>query len=105
MAKKLTERKVRDSLIEQLENKGVTNAALLSMVDDYMRLWASAQELKSDLETRGAVTPYTTTSGEQTMKPNPSLKELRDTNKQMLLLARHLGIEPDKLISGEDDEM
>lgn len=101
----ITEKAVRESIIEQLEVKGIKTAALLSMVEEYMTFWKSARQLSADLKKNGAVIPYTTTSGCETTKPNPSLKELRDTNKQMIALAKHLELEPSKILSHEDDEM
>ena len=98
-------KKTLASILEQLENKGIKTAALLDLAEQYMALWESAQELKADLEERGSIVPYTTAAGIESPKPNPSLKELRDTNKQMLAIAKHLELEPSKITSAEDDEM
>lgn len=98
-------KKTLASILEQLENKGIKTAALLDLAEQYMTLWESAQELKADLEERGSIVPYTTAAGIESPKPNPSLKELRDTNKQMLAIAKHLELEPSKITSAEDDEM
>lgn len=98
-------KKVLKSILEQLENKGITTAALLNLATEYMSFWEAAQELKEDLAKRGAIVPYTTAAGIESPKPNPSLKELRDTNKQMLAIAKHLELEPSKIAVVEDDEM
>lgn len=98
-------KKTLESILNQLENKGIETAALLEMASDYMALWESAQELKADLENRGTIVPYTTAAGIESPKPNPSLKELRDTNKQMLAIAKHLELEPSKIAMDTDDEM
>lgn len=98
-------KKTYKSILEQLEIKGIKTSALLDMAADYMAFWEAAQELKADIEERGANVPYTTSAGIETIKPNPSLKELRDINKQMLAIAKHLELEPSKILSPEDDEM
>lgn len=98
MAKKVTATTLRRSLIEQLEKKGNNIPVFISLVDNYMELFATMNGLQADIKARGVVVPWDNGGGQKGVKKNDSIDQLNKTSAQMLKILKELGI---KAESGE----
>ena len=90
--------KIRLSLLAQLEKRGASIDVFRAQVEDYVALVKICEMLKADIEQNGAVMP-------ETGKPNPSIKELRDTNKAMQGILARMCISGDTVVPEEDDKL
>lgn len=90
--------KIRHSLLAQLEKRGADIDVFRAQVEDYLAMAGVCGELKADIAENGAVLS-------STGKPNPSIKELRDTNKAMQGILARLCITGDTVVSEKDDEL
>ena len=98
MAKKVTATTLRRSLIEQLEKKGNNIPVFISLVDNYMELFATMNGLQDDIKARGVVVFWDNGGGQKGVKKNDSIDQLNKTSAQMLKILKELGI---KAESGE----
>lgn len=105
MVKKMTAKKIRVSLIEQLHSKGADVDVLVDRVDDYVKLWDIKESLQESIDTDGAIIDECNNVGVMVKKPHPAINQLLAVDKQMIALAKHLELEPSKIASVEDDEM
>ena len=90
--------KIRHSLLMQLEKRGADIDVFRAQIEDYIAFAKVCGELKADIEENGAVIP-------STGKPNPSIKELRDTNKAMQGILARLCITGDTVVAEEADKL
>lgn len=90
--------KIRLSLLAQLEKRGASIDVFRAQVEDYVALVKICEMLKADIGQNGAVMS-------ETGKPNPSIKELRDTNKAMQGILARMCISGDTVVPEEDDKL
>lgn len=100
----ISKSKVKASLLEQLTLLQADKPVFLSLVDDYMKLWATKEKLLKDIETRGISFEDYSASGKRMMKQNPSTKEVVAVSSQMLKILEQLNISTTSLIA-EDEIM
>ena len=81
---------LKESLLNQLRNKGADTPHFLDIVETYMNFWTIKSDLAKDIRKRGAI--VSTDSGD---KPNPSIAELRMVTKQMQSLLDQLELSVD----------
>ena len=98
-------RKIKDSLIKQLENKGAKVEHFLSLIDDYIWLFNEVKQMKSDVKKRGRTFKTTSASGYGIEKENPSVKNIVVYNKQMLAILKQLELTTDNVGSDDDEEL
>lgn len=91
-------------MLEQLTLLQADKPVFLSLVDDYMKLWATKEKLLKDIETRGISFEDYSASGKRMMKQNPSTKEVVAVSSQMLKILEQLNISTTSLIA-EDEIM
>lgn len=91
-------KRVKKSLIEQLESKGADVEVFLDQINDYMAMWDLKESLKDDIEKNGLRMYYKASNGGKTEKDNPSVKQLPVVNKQMLMLLKQMDISTDKTV-------
>lgn len=87
-------RKIRKSLIEQMEYNGGLTDYYEDLIDDYMKFWSTKTMLIEDITERGVQVEYDNGGGQKGMKKNESVDLLLKTNAQMLKLLGELGIKP-----------
>ena len=90
--------KIKKSLLTQLEKRGAKIEVFRAQVDDYVAMVSVCEMLKADIEKNGAVMS-------ESGKPNPSIKELRDTNKAMQGILARMCISGDTVVPEEDDKL
>ena len=91
--------------MEQLRSRNANIDVLVDRVDDYVKLWNIKEQLQNSIETDGSIIEECNNVGAMVKKPHPAIKELLAVDKQMIALAKHLELEPSKILSPEDDEM
>ncbi len=105
MAKKVSRKRIKEDLLDQLERNGTVGSYYRDLVDDYMELWDAKSLLAKDIRGRGVVVEYTSNNGTVNKKKNESLGELVKVNDRMVKLLDALGITPAQAEGDEDDEM
>lgn len=99
----MNEKKVKKSLLEQLKLRNAISDFYTDLINDYMSLWRTKEQLSDDLQNRGTVYLEANSSGREVFKNNPSTKELVMVNKQMLSLLKDLGLN-EPAVSNEPDD-
>lgn len=100
----MTTKQVENSLVEQLRANAAEIDAFRALINDYMAMFKICEKLKSDIRKRGTIVQETGAAGQKITKCNPSIKELRDTNKSMLTILRQLGLSIDTVKAAVDDD-
>lgn len=96
---------VEQSLIDQLIMNGADIDAFRALIADYMAMYKICESLKRDIRQRGAIVESIGSTGQAITKPNPSIKELRDTSKSMLAILRQLDLTVGTVQASVDDEL
>lgn len=98
-----TAKKVKESLVKQLDDKGANVEHFSSLIDDYLWYWAQEKEMQKDIKTKGRTYKSYSAAGYEIEKENPSVKNSLMYNKQKLAILKELGINTSNVPS-EDDE-
>lgn len=97
---------IERSLLDQLKARNALIDAFKGLISDYVAMYNVCEKLKNDIKERGITVVEYTASGRAVNKPNPSIKELRDTNKSMLMILKQLGLDLDTVkVKAENDEL
>lgn len=100
-----SKRSIKAELIKQLTLKRANIDPFLSIVDDYLAMWDTKNELIKDLRTHGSVLREEVNGVLCRYKNNPSVKELVMVNKQMLSLLKELGLSTSNVGGDEDEDL
>ncbi|EDS77314.1 hypothetical protein CBC_A0786 [Clostridium botulinum C str. Eklund] len=98
-------RKIKESLVKQLEDKDANVDHFLSLIDDYIWYWNQENAMKKDIKKRGFMFKTTSASGYEIEKENPSVKNAVVYNKQKLAILKQLELTTDNVVSDDDDEL
>lgn len=96
-------KKIKDSLIKQLEKKGANVDHFMALIDDYIWYYNQEKEMQKDIKKRGLTFETTSASGYPIEKDNPSIKNAVTYNKQKLAILKELQLTTQNCIL-EDDE-
>lgn len=96
-------RVLRESLLDNLRERGLDTQCYEDKVDEYMDFWVRRKELREDIETRG----FTVTDDRGRVSENRSLSLEVQVSRQMLAIFTTLGFREDALRGGGggDDEL
>ena len=97
-------KKVSESLAEQLAIKGASIDCFEDLLQDYMAMWDTKNDLIADIRDRGITFKDFSSVGVEMTKNNPSVKELVMVNRQMLTLLKELGLSTENAMGGEVDD-
>ncbi len=97
------EKRIKNSLIAQLENKGANLAHFEDLIADYMRLFRIKDKLQEDIDKRGVVYEGMNSSGFPVEKNNPSINDLVKVNRQMLMILKELDLSTETVPPPEED--
>lgn len=89
----ISEKKVKDSLVNQLSEKGIETDYNLSLIDDYMKHWKIVADLNKDIKSRGAVVKAFDCKGNEVTKTNESIKIMNTEQAIMLKIIQLLGLQ------------
>lgn len=102
--KNITEKILRDDLINQLKERGLEQKShYISLIDDYCRLWDVKNLLFEDVKKRGVNVEYNNGGGQKGYKKNDSLSELTKVNGQMLKILSELGLRGADVVAKEEE--
>lgn len=102
--KNITEKILRDDLINQLRERGLEQKShYISLIDDYCRLWDVKNLLFDDVKKRGVNVEYNNGGGQKGYKKNDSLSELTKVNGQMLKILSELGLRGADVVAKEEE--
>ncbi len=88
----LSREKIKKDLLEQLQEKGLTQSFYTSLVDDYLDLWDIKNMLIKNIREEGVVITYNNGGGQTGRKKNDAVPELNKVNGQMLKILCDLGL-------------
>lgn len=98
------EKRVRESLIEQLKLQNKMAQFYVNLVDDYMSYWRLKEDLISDIDEKGIRYKCVNGNGITVEKPNESVQNLPKVTAAMLKIMNDLNLkEPLAESSDEDD--
>lgn len=96
--------KIRESLMMQMQAKGMVGDHFADMAEDYMAMYDLKAKLLEDIETRGTKVETPASGGRTALKTNESLLDMLKVNKSMVDMLKNLGLNnPDQ--SGGDDAL
>ncbi len=101
--KNITLKKIKESLVDQLDKKGAKTPVFLALVDDYIDFEKQERTFKKNIEERGIEYTATSAQGKEYDKENPSIKAKIQCNKQKLSILNQLGLTIDNILNEEDD--
>ena len=88
----MTQKEIKESLINQLKLQGKTDQFYLDLVDDYMDYVKIRKQLKADIKKRGLRDTTINGNGVSTEKPNESVVNLQKTSVTMLKILSDLNL-------------
>ncbi len=98
-------RKIKDSLIKQLKDKGANVEHFLGLIDDYIWYFNQEKAMQKDIKERGRSYKTTSSQGYEYEKDNPSIKNAIMYNKQKLAILKELQLTTKNAKSDDDDEL
>ncbi|MBC2285889.1 P27 family phage terminase small subunit [Listeria booriae] len=91
--------KIKNSLLRYLDANNAKKEPFTDMVEQYMTLWDTFNQLGIDIARRGV-----SVNGTHGLKKNDSVPEQQKTNKQMMSILAYLGMNPENLPPPEGDD-
>lgn len=98
-------KKIKDSLIKQLKDKGADVDHFHDLISDYIYYWNLEKSMQKDVKERGLTFKSTSASGYPIEKENPSIKNAIQYNKQKLAILKELGLTTSNVVNEVDDEL
>ena len=87
-------KKIKESLIKQLQSQGTDTPFYLDMVEKYLDLWDDIAKMRKDLKTRGRTYQTQSATGYPITKENENVKLIPNYIKQMQAMLDSMGIKP-----------
>lgn len=98
-------KQVEQSLLDQLRAAGADIEAFRGLISDYVAMYRVCELLKRDIRKNGAMIEAVGSTGQKLIKPNPAIKEFRDTSKSMLAILKQLGLSTETVRLPDDDDL
>ena len=102
---KVSIQKIKESLIQQLEQAGASVDFYKALVEDYCFYEQNERKMQADIRKRGITYEAISAAGKKYEKDNPSVKQAVMYNKQKLQILRDLGLSIDKVTTEDDEEL
>ncbi len=97
-------KKIKQSLVEQLEKNGCKTDFYLSLVDDYLYYEEQERVMKDDIANRGLTFTAISAQGKEYDKDNPAIKAAVMFNKQKLAILKQLGLGIETIITDDEND-
>ena len=97
-------RKIKQSLLEQLEKNGCKTSFNEGLVGDYCYYEEQEKAAKLDLEERGTTYKAISAQGKEYDKDNPNAKNAVMFNKQKLAILKQLGLSMENVITEDEND-
>lgn len=98
-------KKIKESLIKQLEDKSANVEHFLGLIDDYIWYFNQEKLMQKDVKKRGYTYETISASGKEYEKENPSVKNAVLYNKQKLAILKELELTTENVVSDDEDEL
>ena len=95
---------LKDSLINQLAERGADIEINLKLVDDYIFYCREEEKMQKDVKKNGFLIPAISATGKEYKRDNPSVKMAVLYNKQKLAILNQLEISPSTIVSPQNEE-
>lgn len=99
-----TAKKIKESLILQLKNRGADVEHFLALIDDYIWYYNQEKAMQKDIKIKGMSYKSISASGKEYEKENPSIKNAVMYNKEKLAILKQLELSTTNM-EGYDDEL
>ena len=86
----MTQKQIRESLIKQLELRGMSAGFYKDLIDDYVYYWSLKKNLIADIKKKGLRYKTMNGNGITVDKPNESVVNLQKTTATMLKILTDL---------------
>lgn len=86
----MTKTEIKNSLVKQLELRGMNAEFYMDMIDDYVYYWTLKKKLISDIRNNGIRYSMVNGNGIEVEKPNESVVNLQKTTATMLKILADL---------------
>ena len=101
----MTQKDIRESLIKQLELRGMNAEFYRDLINDYVYYWSMKKKLIADIKEKGIRYKAINGNGVRVEKPNESIVNLQKTTTTMLKILADLKLkdpipEPEKETDG-----
>lgn len=103
--RKKAEQAFRNGLIEQLKARKADTPYFLELVNEIMYQREQLRKLKELVANDGIVSVGVGRAGNVRVGMNLTLREIRETEKSIMLILKELNITTDNVISEDDDEL
>lgn len=97
-------KKIKESLIKQLQDKGADVEHFKSLVDDYIWYWNQERAMQKDIKIRGRTYVAVSAAGKKYEKDNPSVKNATLYNKQKLAILKELGLTTENIVIDDNED-
>lgn len=98
-----TKKEIRDSLVQQLKDKGSDALHFTALIDDYIFFYSMERKMQADIRKRGLEIETISAAGKEYTKENPSIKSAAMYNQRMLAILKDLGLTVDEYRPPDDD--
>lgn len=98
------EKRVKESLIEQLKLQSKTAQFYTNLVDDYMSYWRLKESLINDIDSKGIRYSCVNGNGITVEKPNESVQNLPKVTAAMLKILNDLNLKEPLIESSDEDD-
>lgn len=95
-------RDIKKDLTLQLERNRTFGKHYEDLIEDYMSLWETKEQLLEDIQLRGVTVVYNNGGGQAGLKKNDSIEQVLKVNTQMLKILDTIGIKPEAYSGGGD---
>lgn len=101
--RKLTEKKIRESLEAQLRDRGADVAHFQDQLDQYLFFRQTYMELSEDYRANGKMIQVISAAGKTCDKENPAIKQAAMCNQRMLAILKDLNLTTENCCAPGDD--
>lgn len=101
----ISQTKLRQSLVDQLERKGANVDCFIDLINSYIFFTKKEREMQKDIEKRGLCYKAVSSTGKTYVKDNPSIKNAVLYSKQRLAILNQLGLTISTVESNDEDEL
>lgn len=97
-------KEIRDSLLEQLEQKGALQPQFIEQVNTAVFLFETIGKMKRNIKKKGTTYMAVSAVGKEYEKDNPDVKALPNYQRQLQALLKDLGLTTENVINEIDPE-
>jgi hypothetical protein len=97
------QKRIRNDLLQQLEQQGKGTSYYRDMVNDYIVMMRTRDQLQEKIKDLGTMVPYSS-NGVMTWKKNDAVEQFNKTCDRMAKHLDFLGLKPDETLKEDEDD-